>query len=234
LGFVVALVMFGPSQVNAAYITTVTIREESIIGSAESTGVRFSFGPGGKIAKPGEKQPAETSTEKEPGEKQPAEKSKTTIELVLTLSDINQSFEFAADDYAPLVAHLTNGEDDGLVLRVVPNNGKTAKPISNLTESIFFSTALPPVANGPDLAGYTLDRITLKVTTLSVTEKEDEDGNPYTDIQFEGTLDFEGQLNASPAPPSLLLALVGAPLLVVRFRRRHPALEASGADSLAA
>jgi hypothetical protein len=138
---------------------------------------------------------------------------------LFTTADVGVTFraDAASDaDFPQLVAALANGVNDYVGDAVLSPEGLGS--IGARPESEFFAGLLP-VRLGPDLLGYHITAMTLRIDALELL--------PATDNQGGGTLDarvtysFEGTPPPIPEPATLLL--VGAGLVGVARRMRRAA-----------
>jgi hypothetical protein len=147
----------------------------------------------------------------------------TVFGVNLTTASVGTTLEATAagdPDFAALAAILTNGADN-TVRELYEAVGGSPIPPEDHPESVFFGG----FNGGVDLSGFTLDRITLRVDSLvfgPVGTPED----PVTNIEFFGTLGFEGEpvaANPIPAPPSVVLAGIAGVMFAGRTLRRRAA-----------
>jgi hypothetical protein len=140
----------------------------------------------------------------------------------LTPADVGSSvlLDSSSDPgFDALAVLLTNGADDTTRVSYDPI-GSGSEPVDlDAAESAFFTD---PALTGPDLGGVALDRISLRVDSLSI-EIDGVDGN-RTNVLFSGTLIFEdAAANPVPAPPSAVLAGVAGVMFAARAVRRRRA-----------
>jgi len=141
--------------------------------------------------------------------------SDPSLHWLLTNSDVGQTIYRDATDpqFAAFVANLTNGIDNTLVFN-------TSGAGSGSTESGIFGGVLG--GNGIDLAGFQIDKVGLRVDSLSIVSPG---SNPNGDGQWTTTSGqfsflFEG-VSAVPEPSTYAMALAGLACGgYVVFRRR--------------
>ena len=136
---------------------------------------------------------------------------------LLTNSDVGQTIYRDATDpqFAAFVANLTNGIDNTLVFN-------TSNAGSGSTESGIFGGVLG--GNGVDLAGFQIDKVGLRVDSLSIVSpgsNPNGDGQ-WTDTSGQISFLFEG-VRAVPEPSTCALALAGLTCggYLVRRRRKR-------------
>jgi hypothetical protein len=198
LGFLIAVLALaaGPAgRAGAGIITTQQVHfDQQFVGVVET--LRFSFGAA--------------------ADGQPF---RVTEPVNLTVDDIGSLHPLAAP--GSLLALLTDGADDTTqALYEGVGSSTPPVPVQGPESSFFTDPAIP----GPDLHGFDLARISLRVDALAfeVVRSGDRD---LTNLTFTGTLIFEDSAaNPVPAPPSAVLAgLAGVMLLARTIRRRRTA-----------
>jgi hypothetical protein len=140
----------------------------------------------------------------------------------LTPASVGTTLEATAandPDFVALAAILTNGNDD-TTRQLYEAVGGSPIPPEDQAESFFFAGL-----GATDLAGYTLDRITLTINALDFDQIGTPE-EPITNITFNWTIGFEGEpvtTNPIPAPPSVVLAGIAGVLFAGRSLRRRAA-----------